>query len=119
MVAVARLVVAAPAAGTERGTAPFWSPDGRSIGFFADNQLKRLDIDGGSIKTVMSTIPAQGGADVGRRRYSLSFQRVPASPCSALPPRAVNHLPRHGSGCFESGLTRNRFSRMAVISSST
>ena len=47
--------------GTERGTAPFWSPDGRSIGFFADNQLKRLDIDGGSIKTVMSTIPAPGG----------------------------------------------------------
>jgi serine/threonine protein kinase len=47
--------------GTERGTAPFWSPDGRSIGFFADNQLKRLDIDGGSITTVMSTIPAPGG----------------------------------------------------------
>ena len=47
--------------GTERGTAPFWSPDGRSIGFFADNQLKRLDIDGGSIKTVMSTLPAPGG----------------------------------------------------------
>jgi len=33
--------------GTEGSKFPFWSPDGKSIGFFADQQLKRLDIAGG------------------------------------------------------------------------
>src|SRR5262245_4069864 len=32
--------------GTEGATLPFWSPEGRSIGFFADKKLKRLDIAG-------------------------------------------------------------------------
>jgi len=32
--------------GTEGGVSPFWSPDGASIGFFADRQLKRLDLNG-------------------------------------------------------------------------
>ncbi|PYR44661.1 MAG: hypothetical protein DMF89_27250, partial [Acidobacteria bacterium] len=27
---------------------PFWSPDSRSIGFFADGKLKRVELDGGS-----------------------------------------------------------------------
>ncbi len=32
--------------GTEGGISPFWSPDSSSIGFFADRQLKRLDLNG-------------------------------------------------------------------------
>jgi serine/threonine-protein kinase len=32
--------------GTEGGISPFWSPDGASIGFFADRKLKRLDLNG-------------------------------------------------------------------------
>ena len=32
--------------GTEGGISPFWSPDSASIGFFADRQLKRLDLNG-------------------------------------------------------------------------
>ena len=31
-------------AGTAGGTDPFWSPDSRSIGFFADGRLKAIDI---------------------------------------------------------------------------
>jgi serine/threonine protein kinase len=45
---------ARPLAGTERATRPFWSPDGRSIGFFADTSLRRMDVDGGSMRTVAS-----------------------------------------------------------------
>jgi serine/threonine protein kinase len=32
--------------GTDAGISPFWSPDSSSIGFFADRQLKRLDLNG-------------------------------------------------------------------------
>jgi eukaryotic-like serine/threonine-protein kinase len=34
--------------GTEGASSIFWSPDGRSIGFFAEGQLKRQDLSGGS-----------------------------------------------------------------------
>ena len=34
-------------AGTENGYSPFWSPDSRSIAFFADGQLKAMDAAGG------------------------------------------------------------------------
>ena len=38
--------------GTERARSPFWSPDSRSIGFFADSDLKRIEARGGSPQTV-------------------------------------------------------------------
>ena len=44
--------VAQPLAGTEGGFVPFWSPDSRSVGFVAGGQLKRIDIDSGSILTL-------------------------------------------------------------------
>ena len=34
-----------PLAGTEGARGPFWSPDSRSIGFFAGGKLKRIDIN--------------------------------------------------------------------------
>jgi serine/threonine-protein kinase len=37
-----------PLAGTEDGEQPFFSPDGQSIGFFANNKLKRVSILGGT-----------------------------------------------------------------------
>src|SRR4029434_3477431 len=33
--------------GTDEATMPFWSPDGRSLGFFADGKLKTIDVTGG------------------------------------------------------------------------
>ena len=38
--------------GTENGANPFWSPDGKHLGFFADRKLKILDIESGSIDVV-------------------------------------------------------------------
>jgi Tol biopolymer transport system component len=43
---------ARPLAGTEGAAGPFWSPDGRSIGFFASQQLKRVESDGGNATTI-------------------------------------------------------------------
>ncbi len=39
---------ARPLGGTEDAQYPFWSPDSRSIGFFADEKLKRVDVTGGA-----------------------------------------------------------------------
>jgi Tol biopolymer transport system component len=38
--------------GTEGARRPFWSPDSRSIGFFMNSELKRIDARGGSAQTV-------------------------------------------------------------------
>jgi serine/threonine protein kinase/Tol biopolymer transport system component len=51
-----------PLAGTESAQNPFWSPDGRSIGFFADHKLKRIDIDGGSVRILSNIYRGTGGA---------------------------------------------------------
>ena len=39
---------ATPVAGTAGGSSPFFSPDGRWLGYFADGQLKKIAIAGGS-----------------------------------------------------------------------
>jgi eukaryotic-like serine/threonine-protein kinase len=51
---------AQPIAGTDGATYPFWSPDSRSIGFFAGGKLKRLDI-GGVIQTLADAPSGRGG----------------------------------------------------------
>ena len=38
--------------GTDGATAPFWSHDSRSIAFFANGSLKRVNISGGSPRTI-------------------------------------------------------------------
>ncbi|HET9387294.1 MAG TPA: protein kinase, partial [Gemmatimonadales bacterium] len=49
-------------AGTEGAALPFWSPDGRSIGFFAGGSLKRVDISGGMPRPLANAAPGFGGA---------------------------------------------------------
>ena len=38
--------------GTEGAQQPFWSPDSRSVGFFARGELKRIDVAGGPPETL-------------------------------------------------------------------
>jgi len=40
--------IARPVAGTEGAQYPFWSPDSRSVGFFADGKLRRVRVMGGA-----------------------------------------------------------------------
>jgi hypothetical protein len=37
-----------PIAGTDHAYFPFWSPDSRSLGLFAEGKLKRVEVGGGS-----------------------------------------------------------------------
>jgi serine/threonine protein kinase len=48
--------------GTDSAIFPFWSPDSRSLGFFADSKLKTVEIDGGATQIVADTPFGRGGA---------------------------------------------------------
>ena len=54
-------VTAQPLAGTEDASSPFWAPDGRSLGFFAEGKLKRLDLSGGSSQVLADAPQPRGG----------------------------------------------------------
>ena len=48
--------------GTDGGTHPFWAPDNRSVAFFSDAKLRRVDVDGSRLQTICE---AQGVWDSG------------------------------------------------------
>jgi hypothetical protein len=50
-----------PLAGTEGAAIPFWSPDSRFLGFFADGKVKKIEVSGG----LPITLCALGGPGVG------------------------------------------------------
>jgi len=52
---------ARPLSGTEGAVNPFWSPDSRSIGFFAEGQLKRIDTAGGRPQVLSNALHGGGG----------------------------------------------------------
>ena len=54
-------VQAQPLPGTEGASFPFWSPDGLSIGFFADRKLKKISVAGGSAQALCDAPAARGG----------------------------------------------------------
>jgi serine/threonine-protein kinase len=52
---------AVPLPGTEGAFAPFFSPDGAWVGFFADNRLKKVATSGGPVTTLADALFSNGG----------------------------------------------------------
>jgi Tol biopolymer transport system component len=55
-------LVAQPLGGTDGATFPFWSPDSRSIGFFAGGKLRRIDASGGPPLAIADAPNSRGGS---------------------------------------------------------
>ena len=49
-------------AGTEDATHPFWSPDGRTLGFFTQTAMKRVEASGGAPQKICDTAGGRGGS---------------------------------------------------------
>ena len=47
--------------GTEGASYPFWSPDSRSVAFFAQAKLKKIDLSGGLVQTLCDAVEPRGG----------------------------------------------------------
>ena len=68
---------ARPVVGAENAFFPFWSPDGRFVGFFADGKLKRMDPSGGAILTICDAERGVGGT--WNRDGTIVFAPAPTS----------------------------------------
>ena len=81
--------------GTEGARAVIWSPDGRSIAFFVEDKLKRLDLPDGAPVT-LSDVPnvrvsaTWGSADIVFSAIPGGLYRVPAGGGAAVIERAPN-----------------------------
>ena len=57
-----------PISGTENARAPFFSPDGKSVGFFVSGQLKRVSLQGGPAVAICDVLggtnPSWGSEDI-------------------------------------------------------
>jgi Tol biopolymer transport system component/predicted Ser/Thr protein kinase len=48
--------------GTKNATLPFWSPDGKQLGFFADSKLKRIRLTGGNAEPICDAATGRGAS---------------------------------------------------------
>jgi len=75
---------ATPLAGTEGARSLFWSPDGRSVGVFANGKLKRIDLPNGS-PVVLCDVPNGVGVDGAWGASDIVFATVMGDAVYRLP----------------------------------
>jgi Tol biopolymer transport system component len=90
-----------PLAGTNGATYPFWSPDGVSLGYFAQGKLKKIAIAGGLPQTVCDAPNGRGGT--WNRNGVILFSAGPRNPIVRVAaaggmPTPVTRLERESAG---------------------
>ncbi|HYL34321.1 MAG TPA: protein kinase [Bryobacteraceae bacterium] len=90
---------AQPLEGTEGANYPFWSADGRSLGFFADAKLKTIDASGGPPRTLSDAFGFGGtwnrdGVIVFSPAATGPLRRVPAAGGPSTPVTSLDQA-RH------------------------
>jgi len=86
---------------TENAMYPFWSPDGRYIGFFADSKLKKVEAAGGPPQLLADAPNGRGGTwnsdgsivfapSTGTSLFSVSAEGGPPTEVARLASRGVN-----------------------------
>jgi Tol biopolymer transport system component len=78
--------------GTDGAHYPFWSPDSRSVAFFTNRNLKKVDIAGGPALTLCDALNGRGGSwnqndvIVFATNFTAPLYRVPAAGGTVAPP---------------------------------
>ena len=91
--------VATPITGTNGATYPFWSPDGRFVGFFSDHKLKRVPATGGTVQTICDAIEGRGASWSEHGMIVLSpgpLEGLEIVPASGGTPQSLTTLERTG-----------------------
>jgi Tol biopolymer transport system component len=78
---------AQPLAGTEGASFPFWAPDSRSIGFFANGKLKRLDLGGQPIELADAPIALGGSWSTDGTILFTPYERLTTTKLMRVPAR--------------------------------
>lgn len=64
--------------GTEGGQYPFWSPDGKSVAYYSESELRILDLESRTNRALTSTASGKGGAWLSDG--TILFTRGPVNP---------------------------------------
>jgi len=100
--------------GTEGARRPFWSPDGRSLGFAANQQLQRVSLDGGRPAAIAPVSDERGGSwgREGTIIFAPDFdgpiQRVAVAGGEAKPVTVLDRSRREGTHRYPSFLPDGR-----------
>lgn len=95
-----------PLAGTEGASLPFWSPDGRFVGFFAQGKLKTIALDSGAISSLAEAPRGRGGSwgatgvIAFAPEVANSILAIPAAGGRATAVTELGDAPSHRFPCF-------------------
>jgi serine/threonine-protein kinase len=81
--------------GTEGASSPFFSPDGQWLGFFAEQKLKKVSVNGGGVVTLGDVTNPHGGS--WSNQGTIAYSALPVGPLQQTPdaaaaPRPLTHL---------------------------